>query len=243
MHIVGLVDRIDHVCCRYRLRGYEPIWRRAGHSLELLTWDRSWWARCHPGAGLRHADVVVILRKLLPRWQLGLLRRAVRRLVFDFDDAVFLRDSYDRRGTHCPRRRRRFAAAVHASDAVVAGNSFLAAAALQTSGPGRVHVIPTCVEPERYPLAEHRSAGDAVSLVWVGSRSTLQGLEWIRPLLNQVGRACPGVRLKLICDTFLSFEALPTVACRWSEATEAAEIARGDIGVSWLPDDLWSRGK
>ena len=29
----------------------------------------------------------------------------------------------------------------------------------------------------------------------------------------------------------------------WNEQTEAREIAAGHIGVSWLPDDLWSRGK
>ena len=29
----------------------------------------------------------------------------------------------------------------------------------------------------------------------------------------------------------------------WNEATEAREIAAAQIGVSWLPDDLWSRGK
>ena len=29
----------------------------------------------------------------------------------------------------------------------------------------------------------------------------------------------------------------------WNEQTEAREIAAGHIGVSWIPDDLWSRGK
>ena len=29
----------------------------------------------------------------------------------------------------------------------------------------------------------------------------------------------------------------------WSEQTEAREIASGHIGVSWIPDDDWSRGK
>ena len=28
-----------------------------------------------------------------------------------------------------------------------------------------------------------------------------------------------------------------------TKQTEASEIAAGQIGVSWLPDDLWSRGK
>ncbi len=33
------------------------------------------------------------------------------------------------------------------------------------------------------------------------------------------------------------------IACPWTEAGEASEIAAGDVGVSWVPDDDWSRGK
>jgi glycosyltransferase involved in cell wall biosynthesis len=29
----------------------------------------------------------------------------------------------------------------------------------------------------------------------------------------------------------------------WSEATEAAAVAAGHVGISWMPDNLWSRGK
>jgi len=36
---------------------------------------------------------------------------------------------------------------------------------------------------------------------------------------------------------------LPVLCCPWSQATEAAELASADIGISWLPGDLWSRGK
>jgi hypothetical protein len=36
---------------------------------------------------------------------------------------------------------------------------------------------------------------------------------------------------------------MPIVAVPWSEATEAADLAAGDVGISWIPDDLWSRGK
>ncbi|HUR53916.1 MAG TPA: glycosyltransferase, partial [Gemmataceae bacterium] len=31
--------------------------------------------------------------------------------------------------------------------------------------------------------------------------------------------------------------------CPWSEVTEAAEIAAADVGIGWVPDDPWSRGK
>ncbi len=36
---------------------------------------------------------------------------------------------------------------------------------------------------------------------------------------------------------------MPVVAIPWQEAGEASQLAAGQIGVSWLPDDLWSRGK
>jgi glycosyltransferase involved in cell wall biosynthesis len=36
---------------------------------------------------------------------------------------------------------------------------------------------------------------------------------------------------------------LPVVPIPWEEASEARQLAAGQIGVSWLPDDLWSRGK
>jgi glycosyltransferase involved in cell wall biosynthesis len=105
------------------------------------------------------------------------------------------------------------------------------------------------VDPASYPLAEHPDAeaaspGEApVQLVWVGSASTLRGLESIRPLLEDLGRRIPRLRLKLICDRFLELRHLLVLPCLWSEAGEAAEIAAGDIGISWLPDDPWSRGK
>ena len=47
----------------------------------------------------------------------------------------------------------------------------------------------------------------------------------------------------MICDRFLSLQHLPVVRCLWSEAAAPAALADADIGISWLPDDLWSRGK
>jgi glycosyltransferase involved in cell wall biosynthesis len=49
--------------------------------------------------------------------------------------------------------------------------------------------------------------------------------------------------LKLICDRFVEFPGLPVERCVWSEAAEAQEIASADIGIGWVPDDPWSRGK
>jgi glycosyltransferase involved in cell wall biosynthesis len=252
VRVVALVESENHVCCRYRVTAFAEAFRAAGHTLEVRPLPRTAWGRLGIGRGLA-ADVVLVQRKLLPAWAVALLRRRVPRLVFDFDDAVWLRDSYSPRGLDDPRRYRRFRAVVRACDAVVAGNDYLARAAREHLHPDRVHVIPTCVEPARYDPARYdparydpvagRPPDAPLRLVWVGSSSTLQGLERFAPTLTAIGRAVPGVRLKLICDRFITVPGLTVEPCLWREETEAAEIARADVGLAWVPDDRWSRGK
>ncbi len=242
MYLTALVDTPGHVCCRYRVAAFRPHLERAGHGLELFPWPDSWWRRFRLPYDLCHADALLIQRRLLPAWQLRRLRRAARFLLFDFDDAVFLRDSYSPRGLHSPARLRRFARTVRAADAVLAGNAFLADMARRWARPGRVHVVPTCLDPARYPPAAHVRT-DGVQLVWIGSASTLRGLRTLRPVLEEVGQRCPGVRLKLVCDRFLDLRHLPVISCPWTEAGEAADLASADVGISWVPDDDWSRGK
>ena len=115
MRLLALVDSPEHVCCRYRLAAFRPTLEREGHALELSPWPASWLARWHLPRDLGRADAVLIQRRLLPRWLLGRVRRAARLLLFDLDDAVYLRDSYSPRGLHSTTRLRRFAATVRAS--------------------------------------------------------------------------------------------------------------------------------
>ncbi|MDY3552179.1 glycosyltransferase family 4 protein [Gemmata sp. JC717] len=242
MRLVALVESESHVCCRYRLTAFQRALADVGHSLEFRALPHSLAGRLALGRDLTSYDAVILQRKLLPHWTITLLRHRVRRLLFDFDDAVYLRDSYSAKGFNDPKRAARFRATVEACDLVVAGNRFLAEEAQKYVPADRVTVIPTCVNVDRYPVAEHRATG-AVRLVWVGSSSTLKGLERFAPTLSAIGRAVPGVRLKLICDRFTEFPALPVERCVWSEPREAEEIAAADIGIGWVPDDPWSRGK
>jgi glycosyltransferase involved in cell wall biosynthesis len=242
MHVVALVNSPEYVCCRYRISPFCSGLEHVGHSVELVSLPRRPWSRCRLFLQLRGANVLV-QRFLLPLWQLALLRRRVRRLMFDIDDAVFLRDSYSPKGLHHPGRLRRFIGMVRACDAVIVGNSFLQEQVRRWTRHPFVPIIPTCVDPSHYPLAQHRAGTTQVQLVWVGSSSTLQGLQRARALLEQVGKQVPGVRLKVIADRSVDLGALPVDFCLWQKESEAAEIAAGDIGITWIPDDLWSRGK
>jgi glycosyltransferase involved in cell wall biosynthesis len=240
VRLAALVESPDHVCARYRLRAFEPHLRGAGHTLALHPLPRDVWGRLTAARGVGDADAVILQRKLLSRPELALLRRRVRHLWYDVDDAVWLRDSYSPKGFDSRKRRGRFRATVRAAEAVVAGNAYIAEHAT-AAGARAAYVIPTCVDVARYPVARH--LGHGVELVWVGSSSTLSGLKAISPVLSAVGRVVPGTRLKLICDEFFQVPDLSVVESPWREETEAAEIAAASVGISWVPDDAWSRGK
>lgn len=242
MRLVALVESESHVCCRYRLTAFRPALAAAGHTLDIRPLPQTLFGRFTLGRDLTSYDTVILQRKLLPRWAIALLRRRVRRLIFDFDDAVWLRDSYSPKGLDDPKRASRFRATIAACDLVIAGNAYLAAEARKFTSADRVRVIPTCVDVGKYPIAPH-SERDAIRLVWIGSSSTLRGLERFAPTLSAMGRSLPGTRLKLICDRFAAFPDLTVERAVWEEATEAAEIAAADVGIGWVPDDPWSRGK
>ena len=239
--VLALVESETHVCCRYRVQAFRPALEAAGFPLTLRALPRHFLARIHLYASVGAFDVVILQRRLLSLPELLLLRRFARRLIFDCDDAVWLRDSYSGKGFEHARRRRRFGNTVRRCDAVVAGNRFLADEVRGLNA--NVQVIPTCVEPTAYPLAAHTREPGTARLAWVGSSSTLQGLEQNRAMFDAVGRAVPGVRLAVICDRFPTFVSLPVDAIPWSGETEAAEIAASDVGIGWVPDDPWSRGK
>jgi glycosyltransferase involved in cell wall biosynthesis len=243
MKALALVESPDHVCGRYRVRAFAPALEAAGWALDVEGIAPGLTRRMGQFHRAGRYDAVILQRKLLSAWQLLALRRRARRLIFDFDDAVLYRDSYDPRGPFERRRSSRFVRTVGLADVVLAGNDFLAECAEAAGAPtAHIRVIPTCIDVPRYrPMAGPR--GDGLDLVWIGSSSTLNGLELQRPLWERIGRELPGVRLRLICDRFARFDPLPVEPVPWAAESEAEELARSHVGISWVPDDRWSRGK
>jgi glycosyltransferase involved in cell wall biosynthesis len=128
-------------------------------------------------------------------------------------------------------------------DAVWAGNEYLAVTA-------RIHcpttvVLPTSVEPASY-VGTTPPNGDFFDLVWIGSSSTRKYLEEFLPVLGQAVREIPNLRLKIVADFDLSGASalgVRTLCVRWSTASEAAELASAQVGISPMPENPWTRGK
>lgn len=221
---------------RYRAMQYLPLLQRAGFEAVHVTVSGGVRNYLYALRRAATADIVVILRKTFPAPVLWLLRRLSRKLVFDFDDAVFCNSD----GSPSVTRMRRFAAMTRACDHILAGNGFLAENAARFNP--AVTLIPTSVDTSQY-AAESRKPDDRIDLVWIGSRSTRKYLLEALPALRLASARLPRLRLKVIADFDLPDVGLPTLAVPWSSATEANELASAHIGIAPMRDDDWSRGK
>jgi glycosyltransferase involved in cell wall biosynthesis len=226
-----------------RLRILSSLDRLRGASIEAqaLEIPRTSRPRWRFIRDLRHADVVVLHRKLFGRLELAFLRRNCRRLLFDFDDAVMFRDPF-RKSTRSRRRAARFARTVAAADGVVAGNAYLRERALEAGASGDVRVLPTGVEAGKYAPGPPLEGEERV-LGWIGSASTLPYLLDILPELEELARQDPRFRLRVIADAFPETDAISLDPRPWSEEDEAGLLQGIDVGLMPLRDDPWSRGK
>ena len=244
MRILALVEAPGHVCCRYRVLAYEHALSQAGCELSVEGLARGPVDRLRQLRGARHYDVTLLQHRLLPAWQLKVLRGASHSLVFDFDDAVLYRDSYDSRGPHCGRRLRRFRKTMRQADLLLAGNEFLAQIAVDHGAKAdSVRFMPTCIDTSRYPESRRSPKPGFLDLIWVGSSSTQRGLDQKQSLWAELGRRYPQLTLRVLSDQTAHYPPLRVKSLAWSEQTEVSTIASSDVGISWLPDDLWSRGK
>jgi glycosyltransferase involved in cell wall biosynthesis len=243
MKLVALVKSLDDVCYRYRLLPFETRLRERGWEISVKCFSDSWFRLLPWIRTIGDADVVLLQRRLLRVSEVWLLRRMARRLVYDFDDAIFYRSSNSTKTRRSYRREKRFAAMVQAADAIIAGNDFLAKLAGRFTDPAKVRRIPTCVRSEGYLPSQYPTQPNNPRLVWIGSASTVKTLQSAAIHLQAVVRAVPKAQLKLICDVFPEDLPIAVIQCPWSAKREAAELADAAVGISWLPDDPWSQGK
>jgi len=186
-------------------------------------------------------DVVFVQKVLLPIPLQKLLIALNSRVVYDFDDAMYVPHQVQRSFWPAETNRRWFEHMVSASRWVVLENQYTAAhvrplneCIVQITGPIEVH---------RYTPRFSVQRGDRVVLGWIGTPSNTVYLEELRSTLERLGQRYPQVSLLLVGASPFRLENMLVAIRPWSLATEVADLQRFDIGLMPLPDDEWSRGK
>jgi glycosyltransferase involved in cell wall biosynthesis len=192
-------------------------------------------------------DVVWLYREAIPIGPPVIERAIMRRgvpIVFDFDDAIFLRNvSEANRVVSFLKNTTRVAEIAGFSRHVSPGNDVLGAYARRFSS--RVTVVPTTVDTDRFRPREdqHRVPADGPVVGWIGSPTTYHYVEQMAPLLKQLS-ARHQFTLKISgAGRPVHFDGVRVQDEPWSMAKEVELFNTCDIGIYPLEDDDWARGK
>jgi glycosyltransferase involved in cell wall biosynthesis len=222
-------------------RGMDVLYE-AGHQLvKLRETLRGYALRLRELRGLSKFDVAFVFREaamLGPAW---LERRIASRLpvVFDFDDAIYLRPTSGVNWVagvlkDCGKARDICKAARH----VTVGSEHLATFASVHCA--AVTVIPPTVDTQVY-VPQDRPASPRPVVGWTGSVTTAPYLCAIAPALRAL-RERIDYELRVI-GAVVEVPGVQTRQVPWSADTEVEDLRPVDVGLMPLPDDEWARGK
>lgn len=191
-------------------------------------------------------DVICVLREVTP---LGpavtpfLWRIFKKKVVFDFDDAVYLKNmSQVNRMVAClkfPSKTKDFA---RYSGRVIAGNRHLAEYARRYNAD--VIMIPTPIDTEYFTEEKKdRKTREEIRIGWAGSWTTLPHFYQVQESLREVVNRYSFVKIKVFGTHAAQIPGISLEALDWSRESELEQLRSFDIGIMPLPDDEWSRGK
>lgn len=169
--------------------------------------------------------------------------RSKAKLVFDFDDALWLLDTSDANKSldwlKDPSKTDRIIAC---SDLVIAGNAYLAGYAKKFNK--NVVVIPTTIDTSVHRKMTQEKMDGRICIGWTGSITTIKHFEYAVPfLLKLKEKYGDKICFKVIGDNSYKNDKLDICGNAWAEATEVNDLAEIDIGIMPLPNDEWAKGK
>jgi glycosyltransferase involved in cell wall biosynthesis len=224
---------------RIRVQNLLPEIRKAGIEAAAMAYPRTPWDKVSMLTSLRKYDVVYLQKKLLSPFEARWLRLSARRLIYDFDDAIYGRD--DHAPTfECKTREARFRRIVRSADRVAAGNRVLA----EHAGPYNrdVAIIPSAVETRGIPVHVYRREVKPFVIGWAGGKGNLHHLTLLESVLQRLSKEFD-IQLKVLCDDSLAMSGVSVCHEPWSLANQEAVIATFDAGVMPLPRNPWTEGK
>ena len=177
-------------------------------------------------------DIVFIHREAFPakgyifEW---LFRKMAKRLIYDFDDSVFLTK---------PAKVRRM---VIMSDYIITGNGFLRDYVLKFNK--KVGILPTCIDTDKYKPAQKSGDSQKVIIGWMGSPTTVVYLSELGETFKILSKKYNNVEFRVIGAKFDNNLVLPLVNKDWTMDSEIGELQQFDIGLMPMPEDEWTKGK
>ncbi len=225
---------------RVRCSNLIPVLQQQQITSQQQVYPKSWRQRLMLLRQCLKADAVLVQKRLLSPVQFWLLRCVSRVLLFDFDDAIHLRQQ-NGRSEISKGRLHKFNRTIKGCDYIFAGNRILASMASPLNP--RVEIIPSAVSVKDTPQKDYtRPVNKSVVIGWIGTEVNLPYLTLLAPTLLRLSETY-NIELRIICSHAIEIPNLRVNFIPWQLETQEQEIAQFDIGLMPLPDSEHASGK
>jgi len=170
-------------------------------------------------------------------------KRSGAKMVYDFDDAIWLMNVSDaNKKFGWLKRPTKTAEIIAISDLIIAGNTYLADFARTYNS--EILTIPTSVDTERFKKIISSKTKDPICIGWTGSQTTIKHFRLAIPFLTELKKKYGDkIYFKVIGDVAYSNKELGIQGLPWNKDSEIEDLSELDIGIMPLPNDAWSQGK
>lgn len=181
-----------------------------------------------------------------PIYEWILARIFHKKIIYDFDDAIWLTDrTYESPIMKLAKWRSKVESICRWSFKVSCGNEYLCEFARKFNS--RVILNPTTIDtqnrhnPELFNLSPTNNT--KIVIGWTGSHSTLKYLKDVESVLQKIEAEYPIIQILVIADRIPSLNLESLIYIPWNEKTEIQDLLKFDIGIMPLPDHEWAKGK
>ncbi len=164
------------------------------------------------------------------------------KLVFDFDDSIWLQNVSDANKTFVwLKNAEKTSKIISYAHLIFAGNQYLKEYALRFNK--NVEIIPTTIDTQEYKKVIVPKSNKII-IGWSGSITTIQHFEYSISVLKKLKQKYGNeIEIKVIGDENYVNKELDIKGFAWNKQTELIELSSFDIGIMPLPDDEWAKGK
>ncbi len=230
---------------RIRMLDLLPLLREKGIEPDVEILSGSFWKRRKLFKKAKDYPVTVLQKRLLSMFDFHELRKNAKRLVFDFDDAIYYKNascSTDPADYESSTRKGKFKRTVAGSDLIMAANNVLAGKVREFDKSVPVEIIPSSVDVGSFVAKADYNLSSPPVVGWIGTKSTLRYLELISSAFTEL-RSKRDFVLRVISDEPYRQEGINIEFVRWSLENQNTGLGKFDIGIMPLSGDPFSEGK